>query len=51
MVLIQDAAFSVLDGDVALSTHRRTSDKPATRFKHLVDHPSPAPWVLGTWPV
>lgn len=32
-VLIEETVFRVLDGDVELSTHRRTSDKPVTRFK------------------
>lgn len=32
-ILIEDTVFRVLDGDVELSTHARTSDKPIRQFK------------------
>lgn len=32
-ILIEDTVFRVLDGDVELSTHTRTSDKPIRQFK------------------
>ncbi|MFJ9908875.1 hypothetical protein ACIRVK_39530 [Streptomyces sp. NPDC101152] len=35
-ILIEDAVFRVLDGDVELSTHTRTSDKPIRQFKAVV---------------
>lgn len=33
VILIEDTVFRVLDGDVELSTHARTNDKPVTQFK------------------
>lgn len=32
-IVIEDTVFRVLDGDIELSTHARTSDKPVTQFK------------------
>ncbi|WP_282697821.1 IS481 family transposase [Streptomyces sp. CC208A] len=33
VILIEDTVFRVLDGDVELTTHARTSDKPVTQFR------------------
>ncbi|MFD8708129.1 IS481 family transposase [Kitasatospora sp. NPDC059648] len=33
VIVIEDTVFRVLDGDVELSTHARTSDKPVTQFR------------------
>ncbi|MDJ0380112.1 IS481 family transposase [Streptomyces sp. G-G2] len=33
MIVLEDTCFRVLDGDVELSTHPRTSDKPITGFR------------------
>jgi transposase InsO family protein len=32
-IVIEDTVFRVLHGDIELSTHARTSDKPVTRYK------------------
>jgi hypothetical protein len=32
-IVIEDAVFRVLHGDIELATHARTSDKPVTRYK------------------
>ncbi|MCQ9179858.1 hypothetical protein KMT30_12655 [Streptomyces sp. IBSBF 2953] len=32
-IVIEDTVFRVQDGDVELSTHARTSDKPVTQFR------------------
>ncbi|GAA2610413.1 hypothetical protein GCM10010424_73700 [Streptomyces lienomycini] len=35
-IIIEDAVFRVMDGDVELSTRARTSDRPIRQFKAVV---------------